>query len=177
MAHVRGPVNTRKGTAYNVCWRDPDGRFRSERVYGGVRKAEARAKAIDAAKHEGRYYDDRFARRTFQDVAEEWLQTLTRPRPETVDSYRALLRLHAYPAFGSRRVGTIKPGDMGRWINDLKIKPRASRREGTLHPTRSSGLRRCARRIWIRGRPGTHPQGTDREHQTAHRGHDGSRAV
>ena len=153
MAHLRGPFITRKGTAYNVCWRDPDGRFRSERVYGGIRKAEARAKAVDAAKHEG--------------------------SPETVDNYRALLRLHAYPAFGTRRVGTIKPGDVGRWINDLKVKPRASLRQGTLH-ARWKSVRRCTRGVkwWCRPQrrgPGDDPdrQVTPRDRGCGRLGRDG----
>jgi len=134
MAHIRGPINTNKGVAHDVCWRDPDGRFRQERVYGGIRKAEARAKAIDASKHDGRYFDDRAGRRTFAEVAEEWLATLTRPRPETIDGYSKLLHLHIYPYFADRKLNTIKPGDMGKWINTLKVKPRGNRPDSTLHP-------------------------------------------
>ncbi len=34
MAHVGKPTTTRKGTAYRVKWRDPNGAFRERAVYG-----------------------------------------------------------------------------------------------------------------------------------------------
>jgi hypothetical protein len=59
MAHPHGPIQTKKGEAWDVRWRDPDGRFRQKRVYGGIRKAQAECKAIDAAKDRGTYFDTR----------------------------------------------------------------------------------------------------------------------
>lgn len=53
-------------------------------------------------------------------MAEEWLATRTKARPQTVATYRRILEQWVYPEFGARRIAAIKPADVGRFINGLK---------------------------------------------------------
>lgn len=133
MAHVRKPVATRKGLRWPVAWRDPDGKFRSKR-FPTEAKANAFAKSIDTDMARGQYLDDRHGKQTFREVAEEWLDTRTRARPQTLLKYRSLLELWAFPEFGSRQMATIKPGDIGRFVNRLKVAPLGNGRKGTMRP-------------------------------------------
>lgn len=126
------PKRTAKGEAYRVRWTDPAGRDREKWVYG-KRAAQTLAKTIDADLLRGQYVDDRLGgKRTFREVAEDWLGTRTNPKPETVARYRRILESDVYPTFGDRQVASIKPADVGRFVNDLKT--RASRRGGPLRP-------------------------------------------
>ena len=58
---------------------------------------------------------------TFAEVAEEWLSTRTRARPQTVERYRRILELWVNPVFGHRPINTIRPADIGRFVNGLKV--------------------------------------------------------
>lgn len=51
------PIQTKKGIAYTVRWRTPEGGFRQTRVYGGIRKAQELVSQINAAKYKGKYFD------------------------------------------------------------------------------------------------------------------------
>jgi integrase len=133
MAHVRQAVETAKGKRYPVAWRDPDGKFREKR-FSSKREAEQFAKSIDTDKARGHYLDDRAGKQTFREVAEEWLDTRTDTRPQSLAKYRAVLEVHAFPEFGARRLDTIKAGDVGRFVNRLKSAPLANGRPGTLRP-------------------------------------------
>jgi integrase len=135
VAHLRKPVETRKGTRYPVAWRDPQtpGKFRSKR-FATRTEAKAFAKSIDTDIARGQYLDDRAGKQTFREVAEEWLDAQTRARPQTIAKYRSLLELWAFPEFGSRRLDTIKPGDIGRFVNHLKVAPLGNGRKGTMRP-------------------------------------------
>jgi len=140
MAHLGKPKQTAKGTAYPVKWRDPDGRFRERWVYGKREALKAKA-GIEADLARGAYHDDRAGRITFREVAEEWLATRTKARPQTVDKYRRMLEVWVYPKLGARRINTIRPADLGHFVNGLKGAPLANGRAGTLRPT-------TIRRIW-----------------------------
>jgi integrase len=133
VAHLRKPVETRKGTSYPVAWRDPDGKFREKR-FPSEAKAKAFAKSVDTDMARGHYLDDRAGKQTFREVAEEWLDTRTRARPQTLATYRRLLERWAFPEFGGRRLDTLKPGDMGRFVNHLKTAPLLNGRPGTMRP-------------------------------------------
>jgi len=128
-------VETSKGKAWRVRWRDPEGRSREEWVYGSRRTAERRAKALETDLHRGQYVDDRRGSKTFREVAEEWLDTRTKARPVTITKYRLILERWIYPEFGSRRVATIRTEHIGRFVNRLKTEPCRGTRSGTLRPS------------------------------------------
>ncbi len=133
MAHLRRAVETRKGKRWPVAWRDPDGIFREKR-FPSEAKARTFAKSVDTDISRGQYLDDRTGKQTFREVAEEWLDTRTRARPQTLTRYRSLLELWAFPEFGARRLDTIKPGDVGRFVNHLKSAPLLNGRQGSMRP-------------------------------------------
>ncbi len=137
MAFVsKRPVSTNKGLGWRIRWRDPSGKSREEVFYGSRRAAERRAAALETDLHRGQYVDDKRGRKTVREVAEEWLGTRTKARPETIAKYRSMLELWIYPEFGTGRINTIRTEDVGRFVNRLKAEqPRNHRsKSATLRP-------------------------------------------
>ncbi len=66
----------------------------------------------------GQYVDPRAARITFMEYAEAWRQGQVH-RPSSVAHVETMLRRHAYPAFGSRQLGTVRPGEVQAWVKRL----------------------------------------------------------
>ncbi|OIV38775.1 site-specific integrase [Mangrovactinospora gilvigrisea] len=63
----------------------------------------------------GQYVDPKSAKTPFRDYAERW--RLAQPhRPNTARLAETYLRLYIYPRWASRGIGSIKPGDVQRWI-------------------------------------------------------------
>lgn len=139
MAHVGQPKTTRKGTAHPVKWRDPNGAFREEWVYGGINKARARKAQIEADLSRGTYADDRRGKMPLSEVADEWLAALTQAKPRTISEYRRLLDSRVLPYFGrNRAVGSLKRSHVAAYINALKgegLRPQTISR--AYHPLRA----------------------------------------
>jgi integrase len=53
----------------------------------------------------------------FQEYAEAWRTTQVH-RPSTVSQCESYLRLHAYPAFGDRPIGSIRRSEVQGWVKD-----------------------------------------------------------
>lgn len=66
----------------------------------------------------GQYVDPRAARITFKEYAESWRQAQVH-RESSAAHVETMLRRHAYPAFGSRQLGTIRPGEVQSWVKKL----------------------------------------------------------
>jgi integrase len=135
MARVRGPgVSTAKGIPWDVCWTDVDGRERSKRFYDKD-KAYKEAGRIEDQLRRGENTDPRAGRKTFREVAEEWLATRTKAMPATVANYRNQLKLHAFPALGDRRIASLTAADIGRFVSSLRTTERGK-------PRRPAGFER-----------------------------------
>ncbi len=135
MAFVsKDATQTGKGLAWRVRWRDPEGKSREEWFYGSRRAALKRAATLEADLHRGEYVNDKRGRTTFREVADEWLATRTKARPETVAAYRRQLDQWILPTFGSRKVSSIHANDIGDFVNYLKTAPMLNGRPGSLRP-------------------------------------------
>ncbi len=96
----------------------PDGRWRARyRDDSGREHAKHFDRKIDgqrwldevtAAVVTGQYVDPRAARITFQEYAESWRHAQVH-RPSSAAHVETMLRRHAYPSFGTRQMGTIRP--------------------------------------------------------------------
>lgn len=134
MAYVEQGPPTRRGTPYDVCWADADGRKRSKRFYDET-KATKEAGRIEDQLRRGVNTDPRAGRTTFQAVAADYLATRTKATPRTVTAYRRLLELHAFPAFGSRPIARLTAADIGRFVTSLYTTQRGK-------PRRPAGFER-----------------------------------
>lgn len=106
----------------------PDGRWRA-RYRDGDNKEHAKhfARKVDgqrwldevaAAVVTGQYVDPRAGRITFKEYAESWRKAQVH-RESSAAHVETMLRRHAYPAFGNRQLGTIRPGEVQSWVKQL----------------------------------------------------------
>lgn len=104
-------------TAYEIGWRDVQGRQRWRRVEGGIKAA--RASLADA--HSDRARGERVAtdpRLRFDDAAQAWWEArVMRLRPATQSAYGAGLA-HLHDRFGRARMADITPTDVAAFIAD-----------------------------------------------------------
>lgn len=126
MAHVRQGVDTKKGTPFDVTWKDADGKPCQKRFYGDRDKAVAYAGKIEAELARGANTDPRAGRLTWGVVADEWLATRTRAKADTVAKYRTLLDTHTR-AWSARPIAGIRPGDVGKLSLGLRADTRTGR--------------------------------------------------
>ncbi len=106
----------------------PDGRWRARyRDANGREHSKHFSRRIDgqrwldevtAAVVTGQYVDPRAARVTFKEYAEAWRLAQVH-RPSSAAHVETMLRRHAYPEFGSRQLGSIRPGDVQAWVKRL----------------------------------------------------------
>lgn len=91
-----------------IQWTDETGRTRWKTIEGGLAKARrARAEAQKA-------------RRSFADVAEEWLRTQTRVRGRTYENYARALDRHLIPRIGARSIASLDQDAIVEVIADLE---------------------------------------------------------
>jgi integrase len=104
---------------YVVNYRDPSGRGRRKTFR---RKAEADAfrNVVEADKLRGTYLDLDAGRITFQDHAEEWLQSRTFSAL-TYEATELRLRLHVYPVIGHLQLRRIKPSTIQSWVRSMDL--------------------------------------------------------
>src|SRR5690554_4153839 len=112
---------------WRVRWRDPDGRQRKKSFARKV-DADAFRARIEDQLNTGTYVDVAAARQTFQAYAEAWRKAQP-VRPNTRLRHDRDLRLHAYPVFGSRPIGAIRPSELQAWVTGLsgRLSPSTAR--------------------------------------------------
>src|SRR5690242_13846625 len=96
MAHVRERSIKDGSPRYAVVWRDPAGKNR-EKWFSNRRAADRYAAKQTTAIADQSYTDDRSGRRPLAEVAEAWLSTRRRSKPETLREHRRLLSSRVYP--------------------------------------------------------------------------------
>jgi integrase len=110
-------------TAYQARWRPPgDGRDseRRTKTFGSKREANRWISDMDAAHHRGTHTDPRHGGLRLDAVVAEWQEAEWHYlKPKTAAGYEHILRLHILPAFGDRRIVTVTPDAIQRWINGL----------------------------------------------------------
>jgi len=116
---------TKRGTSYQVNWRDDQSRQRSQTF---SRKADADADAYEAkiwlAKRRGDLEDLDKGRTTFGAMMDKWWETDAKHRlaTKTLDSYKVLRDRYLIPAFGTTQLRKIKPEKVQRFKADLTEK-------------------------------------------------------
>ncbi|WP_425829609.1 tyrosine-type recombinase/integrase [Streptomyces fractus] len=109
-----------KGMRYRARYIGPDGTEKSKSFPDGQkRRAEKWLSSIETDMSSGQYVDPRAAKKTFQQYTEKWLSTLGSD-PNTLESMRSQLGLHAYPHIGSRPLGSFKPEHIREWVAVLE---------------------------------------------------------
>lgn len=106
---------------YRARYRDPDGR---EHARHFARKIDAQRwlDEQNAALVTGQYVDPRAGRVTFCEYAEQWRAAQVH-RPSSAAHVETMLRRHAYPAFGDRPIGTIRPSEIQAWVKGSPLAP------------------------------------------------------
>lgn len=106
-----------KGKRWQARWRDADGKQCKEN-FDRKAAAEARAQGAGSDVRRGEYIDAAAGRVTFKDYAEDWRAS----RPHRATTRKAVeqhLRCYAYPAFGARRLSSIRPTQIQAWVTSL----------------------------------------------------------
>lgn len=123
MASVKAR-QTAAGARYDVRYRTPDGSARCK-TFRTRRDAEAFARSVEVDKYRGTWVDARDARRSFDDVAREWLRSNPAKRPATIARDELVLDRHVPESFSSTAIGRLRPADVQDLVNEwsAKFKP------------------------------------------------------
>lgn len=103
--------------SWQVRYVDPTGRQRSKNFR---LKADALnfANKVEVDKLTGGYIDPNNNRTTFKQYAEQW-RAAQLHKPMSRYGIESRLRLHAYPTFGDRPIGTIRRTEIMAWVREL----------------------------------------------------------
>ena len=77
---------------------------------------------VTAAVVTGQYVDPKAGQVTFRDYAERWREMQVQ-RPSSRAHVETMLRRHAYPTLGDRRLSSIMPSDIQAWVKGLELAP------------------------------------------------------
>jgi integrase len=111
--HRRNQAGT---VSWLARWRDPEGNQR-KRSFPRRIDAERFLTTVSADIVHGNYVDPNDPT-LFRDYAEQWRETQVH-RPTTRANVETHLRRHAYPAFGDRRLMTIRPSEVQAWVTRM----------------------------------------------------------
>jgi integrase len=106
-----------KGRRWLACWKDPDGRERSQ-VFKIQADADRHWRAMETDKARGEYHGSNAGKALISDFGQRWLESRI-VDPSTILRYETVYRLHVVPAFGHRQVRAIKPSRIQAWIGQL----------------------------------------------------------
>jgi integrase len=115
--------NTRQlpSRRWQARWRDIDGVLHNIKgTFTTQRAAEDALAQIRVQVRTGTWEDERKGDVLFKDFAEQTLKVMASERAlRTTEEYRRMLRLHIYPTFGHRPIGSITKNDVKVWRADL----------------------------------------------------------
>ena len=114
---------TKRGTSYQVNWRDDQSRQRSQ-TFSRKADADAFEAKVKLAKRRGDLEDLDKGRTTFAVMMDKWWETDAKHRlaTKTLDSYKVLRDRYLIPAFGTTQLRKIKPEKVQRFKADLTEK-------------------------------------------------------
>jgi integrase len=104
-------------TFYLVRWRDPSGKQRTK-SYARKTDSDKRRKNIEADLLRDEYIDPSAGKVTFEEYATTWLGAQTFD-PSTAEGVEMRLRVHVFPALGTKSLRSIKPSMIQAWIRGL----------------------------------------------------------
>lgn len=109
-------VDHGKGKRWQVRYRDANGKQRKEN-FDRRPDADRRAAAVETDLNRGEFIDRAAGKETLRSYAEKWRATAVH-RSTTEDGVERSLRLHIYPALGSRPLASIRRSDIQAWVKD-----------------------------------------------------------
>lgn len=109
------------GMRWRARYVDEDGREHA-RSFGRKVDAQKWLDDFTAAVVTGQYVDPKAGQITFRDYAERWREMQVQ-RPSSRAHVETMLRRHAYPALGERRLAAILPSDVQVWVKGLELAP------------------------------------------------------
>ena len=111
----------KRGNRWFARYRDTTGRGYGQRF---DRKVDAQRWLDEqtAALVTGQYVDPRAGRVLFRQYAETWRAAQVH-RASSAAHVETMLRRHAYPAFGDRPIGTIRPSEIQAWVKGSPLAP------------------------------------------------------
>lgn len=122
MAHIQGPFSRKNGdTFYEVRYRDPDGRHRTER-HARHHDAKLRKTELENGLATGNWIDPRRSAVTLATWVVEWRASVVDLRPSTLARLDVTVRQQVLPAFGARRLAAISNADVRAWVAELSTR-------------------------------------------------------
>lgn len=118
----------KRGPSWQATVRGPDGREATKSFRRKV-DAEGWASTKEAEKARGAWMNPRLGLTPFDEWVEQYMREADK-RPTTMARDRAVIRRWLLPTFGSRRIGSITPQDVKRFVEAMKshgLKPRTVR--------------------------------------------------
>jgi integrase len=104
------------GKRWQVRYRDLSGKQCKEN-FDKRTAADSRAAKVKAELDGGTFVSRGLGKQKFKVVAERWRETAVH-RERTETNVERALRLHIYPTFGNRQIGSIQRADGQRWIKE-----------------------------------------------------------
>lgn len=104
------------GKRWQVRYRDLAGEQRKEN-FDKRTQADSRAAEVKAQLDTGTFVNRERSREKFKAVGERWREMAVH-RQRTESNVERALRLHVYPFFGNRQIGSIGRTDIQKWVNE-----------------------------------------------------------
>lgn len=122
MASV-SPYETKSGKRWRVQYRDPAGKVRTKRGFARKSDAQAWANKNAVAITDGDWVSHADKQRTVAEYAALWLKRLEKRSAGTRRVYVPCWEQHVAPAWGARKVGSIKPSEVQAWADEQTLGP------------------------------------------------------
>lgn len=146
MAGIR-EVQRKSGTAYEVRW--TDGGRDVQMTCATEKEAIKEAHRIEDELAQGRSTLYRVEKRTVTQVVEACINAaVVELKPRTIEGQRSILKNHISPAFGQRRIGSLRARDIERWIAKLAKKV-ASGTVRTIYNVLNKAMKYAIRHEWL----------------------------
>lgn len=108
-------------TRYMVRYRTPDHKQTKKRGFTTKRDAEAFAATVEVEKLTGSYVAPALGLVTVSELGREWLGRQAHHKPSWTARLESVWRVHVEPAWGARRIGDLRQGEIQTWIAQLNL--------------------------------------------------------
>lgn len=114
----RGAKTSEDPVVYKVRYRDPD-RVERSQTFETKKEALRFLQSVETDIARGQYIDPSAGKMTLEAWANEWFGTIRHLSPKTQQGYRTLLTKHIIPRLGRKRLTSIKPIDVRRFVSEM----------------------------------------------------------
>jgi integrase len=111
---------TQAGKRWEARYRKPDGKTARKGGFMRKRDAEAYITTVESSKLQGSYLAPSDAQVTIGALGVQWLvRHRTAVKPSTFHSDESAWRVHVEPAWGGRKIGSIRHTEVAAWVAEL----------------------------------------------------------